>query len=314
MGETPDNFGDMNSDGARSEAIHSETILPSQTAMTAAAARAAHLIVDGEPVIFADTLAGPLLGDRAAELISYHHLHGSHLVLVSARGQATYRSRYVEEALAAATERGITQYVVLGAGLDSFAYRSPFAAAGKIATFEVDHPATQAWKRAQLAAAGIEEPPTGALAFVPLDFERPGAVESLAGQLTASGFDPTRPALVSWLGVTMYLTGEAIAAVAGAVSAGFAPGTELITDYMLPAGLRDETGDSYVEQVAPVAASRGEPWLTFLAPEEIAVMLTGAGFSRLRDIGQREVGGAALWTRSDALAPIELSRLVHAVL
>ncbi len=288
---------------------------PSQTAMTAAAARAAHLIVDDEPVIFADTLAGPLLGDQAEELIGYHRVHGSHLVLASARGQATYRSRYVEDSLAAAAAGPppgrLTQYVILGAGLDSFAYRSPLA--GQVTTFEVDHPSTQAWKRRRLAAAGIPVPPPARLAYVPLDFERPGAVDSLVGLLTASGFEPDRPALVSWLGVTMYLTGDAIEAVAGALCDELALGSELIADYMLPAGLRDETGDSYVEQVAPVAASRGEPWLTFLAPGEMASMLTGAGFSRLRDIGQREVGGPDLWERSDALAPIELSRLVHAV-
>jgi O-methyltransferase involved in polyketide biosynthesis len=121
MGDTPDNFGDMlNSDAANAEA--------SATAMTAATARAAHLIVDGEPVIFADTLAGLLLGEQSEDLLSYHRLHGSHLVLACVRGQATYRSRYTEDSLAAAVERGIAQYVVLGAGLDSFAYRSPLTA------------------------------------------------------------------------------------------------------------------------------------------------------------------------------------------
>jgi len=110
----------------------------------------------------------------------------------------------------------------------------------------------------------------------------------------------------------MYLTTEAIESVLAAVG-GFAPGTEFIADYMLPAGLRDETGDSYVEQVAPVAASRGEPWLTFLTPAEFAAMATRLGFSRVRDVGQRDVGGPDLWRRNDALAPIELSRLVHAM-
>lgn len=276
--------------------------------MTAAAARAAHLIVDDEPVIFADTLAGPLLGDQAEELISYHRLHGSHLVLASARGQATCRSRYTEDSLAAALRCGVAQYVVLGAGLDSFAYRSPLAA--KVATFEVDHPATQAWKRERLEAAGIK--PRGPVTFVPFDFERQGA-GSLADSLNASGFDPARPALVSWLGVTMYLTTDAIESVAGALRQGLAPRSELIVDYMLPAGLRDATGESYVEQVAPVAASRGEPWLAFLTPAQVAAMLAKLGFSLDRDIGQRDIGGPDLWRRSDVLAPVELSRLVHAV-
>src|SRR5215472_9722301 len=137
---------------------------PSQTAMTAAAARAAHLLVDGEPVIFADTLAGPLLGDHAEEYIGYHRAHGDHLVLSCARGQATCRSRYTEDMLARAAGQGVTQYVVLGAGLDTYAYR---AAGGPVTVFEVDHPATQTWKRDLLCAAGIQVPPN--LAFVPAD-------------------------------------------------------------------------------------------------------------------------------------------------
>src|SRR5579859_8064820 len=95
---------------------HAPSVEPSNTALTAAAARAAHLIVDDEPVIFADTLAAVLLGDRADEFISYHRQHGSHLVLASARTQVTCRSRYAEESLAAASDRGVGQYVILGAG------------------------------------------------------------------------------------------------------------------------------------------------------------------------------------------------------
>ena len=138
-----------------------------------------------------------MLGEQAEELLSYHRLHGSHPILACARGQATYRSRYAEDSLAAAVERGIAQYVVLGAGLDSFAYRSPLAA--KVATFEVDHRSTQAWKRGQLEAAGITA--AGTVTFVPFDFEdfedfeqfeQQGA-GSLTDSLAASGVDPARP-------------------------------------------------------------------------------------------------------------------------
>ena len=118
---------------------------PSLTALTAAAARAAHLIVDGEPVIFADTLAEAMLGERAEEFIAYHRAHGTHPVLAGARTQVTCRSRYAEDSLARGIEGGIGQYVLLGAGLDSFAYRSPLA--GQVRVFEVDHPATQEHKR-----------------------------------------------------------------------------------------------------------------------------------------------------------------------
>jgi len=118
------------------------------TALTAAAARAAHLIVDGPPTIFADPLAHLVLAERADELLSYHRRHGEHLVLASARAQVTCRSRFTEDRLVDAIARGIEQYVILGAGLDTFAYRSELAA--RVRVFEVDHPSTQDWKRARL--------------------------------------------------------------------------------------------------------------------------------------------------------------------
>jgi methyltransferase (TIGR00027 family) len=275
----------------------------SQTARTAAAARAAHLIVDHEPVIFADTLAEVLLGDEAEQFIGYHRTHGSHPVLSAARAQVTYRSRYTEDCLAGAAGRGVAQYVILGAGLDSFAYRSPLASG--VAVFEVDRPATQEWKRRRLAAAGVALP--GNLAFVPSDF----AGGSLRRDLRAHGFDPGRPAVVSWLGVLMYLSGGAIGGVLAELG-GLAPGSELIADYMLPASLRDEAGESYVAQVAPAAEQWGEPWLTFMSPEQMSDLLRGHGFGSVTHRRQAEVGGPALWRRSDSLAPVSLSQLAHA--
>jgi len=269
----------------------------------AAAARAAHLIVDHEPLIFADPLAADLLGDRADELISYHRLHGSHLVLASARAQVTCRSRYAEQAVADALGRGVAQYVMLGAGLDTFAYRS--ALAGRVAVFEVDQPATQEWKRHRLAEAGLAAPPSAR--FVPVDFE----TDPLPSRLVDAGFDLTSPAVVSWLGVTMYLGQDAIGAVLREVGQ-FAPGTELILDYMLPAGLRDDIGNSYVEQVAPAAAERGEPWLSFFSPQQMTTLLNGHGLADVRHIAQREVGTEAMWHRTDALRPADLSKLAHA--
>src|SRR4051794_24645362 len=118
---------------------------PSRTALTAAAARAAHLIVDSPPLIFADTVAYELLGEQAEEFIGYHRTRGEHPILSAVRATATVRSRYTEDRLAEAVARGVTQYVILGAGLDSYAYRSD--PAGPVRVFEVDHPATQRWKR-----------------------------------------------------------------------------------------------------------------------------------------------------------------------
>jgi methyltransferase (TIGR00027 family) len=288
------------------------TNLPSQTALFAAAARAAHLIVDREPVIFADELAAILLGEQAEEFISYHRLHGTHLVLSSARAQAVCRSRFTEDHLAAGVRDGVSQYVILGAGLDSFAYRPQPAAGGlagrgQIRVFEVDHPASQQWKRGRLAAAGIAVPDH--VSFVPLDFER----DPLAGRLRQAGFDPDRPALVSWLGVTMYLTSAAISQTLAEVGT-FAPGTQLITDYMLPAALRDETGNTYADLVAPTAAERGEPWLTFLAPDDMSALLERHGFGAIAHVQQRDSVPAALWDRTDALRPAALSVLARATL
>ena len=277
--------------------------LPSQTALTAAAARAAHLIVDQPPHIFADGLAVALLGEQAEEFISYHRAHGDHLVLSAARAQVTCRSRYTEDHLADAARRGITQYVILGAGLDSFAYRGERAA--QVRVFEVNHPATQEWKREQIAKAGLPVP--DGTAFVPTDFEH----DSLAGRLRAAGFDASRPALVSWLGVTIYLTQPAIGRTLAEISA-FAPGTELIVNYMLPPGLRDAAGDSYADQVGAVAAQRGEPWLTCLAPDQMSAQLATHGFGLIEQVSQRDSISARLWDRSDNLHPIRLSMLAHA--
>lgn len=281
--------------------------LPSQTALTAAAARAAHLIVDQPPLIFADRLAAALLGDQAEEFISYHRAHGEHPVLSAARTQVTCRSRYTEDRLAEAVNRGVTQYVILGAGLDSFAYRRAAGPPGRVRTFEVDHPATQEWKRERLAKSGIPIP-DGAV-FVPADFEH----DSLAARLRAQGFDQSQPALVSWLGVTMYLTQPAISQTLAEIST-FAPGTELITDYMLPPGLRDQDGQSYADQVGPVAAQRGEPWLSCLAPDQMSALLETHGFGRTEQVGQRDSISGQLWDRSDTLHPIRLSMLAHATI
>jgi methyltransferase (TIGR00027 family) len=277
--------------------------LPSQTALTAAAARAAHLIVDHEPVIFADELAAALLGEQAEEFISYHRAHGTHLVLSCARAQVLCRSRFTENHLAGCVRAGLTQYVILGAGLDSFAYRTESA----VRVFEVDQPGTQRWKRAHLASAGITVPDT--VSFVAVDFER----DSLSSRLAQAGFDPSRPALVSWLGVTMYLTGAAISQTLAEIG-GFASGTQLISDYMLPAALRDETGRSYAELVAPAAAERGEPWLTFLAPDDMSALLGQHGFGPVEHVRQRDSIPAALWDRTDSLHPADLSLLARATL
>ena len=286
--------------------VQKQQHLPSQTALTAAAARAAHLIVNQPPHIFTDRLAVALLGEQAEEFISYHRAHGEHLVLSAARTQATCRSRYTEDRLA---RRRPGYHPVRDpgcrAGLLRVPRRSGHRTERAAQLFEVDHPATQEWKRAQLAQAGLPVP--DGTAFVPTDFEH-GA---LTARLRADGFDPAQPALVSWLGVTIYLTQPAISQTLAELGA-FAPGTELIIDYMLPAGLRDPDGQSYADQVGPVAAQRGEPWLTCLAPDQMSAQLATHGFGQIKQVSQRDSISARLWARSDTLHPIRLSMLAHA--
>lgn len=284
------------------ETSHAASVQPSRSALTAAAARAAHLIVDGQPTIFADTVAAALLGDRAEELIAYHRLHGTHPVLAGARVQVTCRSRYAEDTLARAIGDGVTQYVLLGAGLDSYPYRG--GPAGRVRVFEVDHPASQEFKRAALAAARIEVP--GNVRFVPADLAR----DPLARCLDAAGFDAAAPAVVAWLGVTMYLTAEAVTETMTAV-ARLAPGTELVADYLLPEDARDEAGALYGALVAQASAEQGEPWRSCFTPDEMADLASLAGFGAVRAVSQRDTIPAQLWQRADSLRPARLAVLFH---
>ncbi|WP_329084704.1 class I SAM-dependent methyltransferase [Streptosporangium sp. NBC_01469] len=272
----------------------------------AAAARAAHLLVDDTPSIFADTMAQTFLGERADELLGYHRSYGGHPVLSGARTTAVTRSRYTEDRLSELVAHGIDQYVILGAGLDSFACRSELA--GQVRVFEVDQPSTQDWKRALLAATGTKVP--SSTVFVPIDFEQE-STRSLTDHLVLAGFDRSRPALVSWLGVTMYLTREAIGQTLAAVS-GFAPGTEIVVEYLLPAESRDEAGQSYAELVMAATAEQGEPWQTFLSFEQMDDLLLEYRLQPVEYVRQRETIDPAGWERTDSLRPFELSVLARA--
>jgi methyltransferase (TIGR00027 family) len=266
----------------------------SETALMACAARAAHLLVDSPPYLLDDPVATRMLGTRAGELLDYHRLHGTHPVLSTARAQVTARTAFAEACLHAS---GADQYVLLGAGLDSFAHRSPFA--GQVRVFEVDHPETQEYKKSVA--------PPGEVTYVPVDFETNDMLECLL----AAGFDRSRPAFVSWLGVSMYLPLPAIEQTLAVVGS-FAAGSELVADHMLPPADRDEPANAYVAAVAPNAAEVGEPWRTFLSTTDAAKLLTHHGFTTIRAVAQRDSVARALWNRSDTLRPISLSALAHA--
>jgi methyltransferase (TIGR00027 family) len=273
------------------------TDTPSQTALLAAAARAAHPIVDHEPLIFVDPCAEALLGDQAG-FIDYHRRSGDHTILVGVRTQATIRARLTEERLLAS---GADQYVVLGAGLDSYAYREKTG----ISVYEVDQPASQADKRRRVEAAGLA--PVTSLAYVAVDLSE----GRLLAALTSHGFDVTRPAVVSWLGVSMYLTSSAFRRTLGELGR-LAAGSQLVLDYLLPADRRDEAGNVYVDAIAAATAERGEPWLAYYAPSQIQDELAACGFTGIISVNQREALPAALWERTDALRPSRLSMIASA--
>src|SRR5215469_4395675 len=196
-----------------------ETGRASRTALRVAIRRAAHQLADPPPVLD-DPIALRLIGpgyardlDRAMEKVARDF-----------RAYMAARSRFAEDKLAEAVARGVTQYVVLGAGLDTFAYRNPFPS---LRVFEVDFPATQEWKRDLLHHAGIVAP--ALLTFVPLDFEH----KALATGLAEAGFDATRPAYFGWLGVVPYLTIEAFIATLGDIVR-LPQGTAITFDYAFP--------------------------------------------------------------------------------
>jgi len=273
------------------------------TAHLAAAARAAHLLVDPAPHVFTDSLAERWLGDHAEQMLGPHRAFPQHPVLAGARATAVIRSRYAEDRLAAARAQGVRQYVVLGAGLDSFAHRAEWAHGVRV--FEVDQPAMSTYKRDLLAGAGSR--PLTQLAFVPVSLGE----DPLLSALVEAGFDVTEPAVVTWLGVTNYLPFDLVRAVLVEL-AGTAPGTGLVLDYILPAEMRDEAGVAYADAVMQAAAERQEPWVTFLSTARAAELLAQSGWGVEEDLAQDEAIDTELRDRAETLPRFQLTRLVTA--
>jgi methyltransferase (TIGR00027 family) len=247
---------------------------PSHTAFRAAAHRAAHQQAEGGR-IFADPLAVRVLGQAPAAVFE------GGLDTPATRGMRhliAARSRFAEDALATAvTERGARQYVLLGAGLDTFAHRNPFAGQG-VRVFEVDHPATQAWKRRRLAEAGLE--PAATLTFAPVDFE----TETLGQGLAAAGFDAAAPTVFAWLGVVIYLSREAVLETLAWIGA-LPGGAEVVFDYGVPLSAYPAGERAYHARREARVAAMGEPWITRFEPVEMAGLLQARGFTEVEDLG-----------------------------
>jgi methyltransferase (TIGR00027 family) len=251
---------------------------PSHTARGAAAYRAIHQTVESG-TIFSDPFASRILDDetraRLDEIAADASQRPMRLFIVA-------RSRFSEDTLAACVARGVCQVVVLGAGLDTFSLRNPHAAQG-VRVFEVDHPATQGWKRERLKQAGLAVP--SSLTFASVDFER----QSLADGLMAAGFQADRPAFFQWLGVVPYLTREAISTTLDFIAG--VPESEVVFDYAEPFENHPADRRAHLLAVAERMAALGEPWLSFFEPRELSEMLRNKGFGIVENLGLAEISG-----------------------
>ena len=276
-----------------------ETGRASKTALRVAIRRAAHQLME-QPRILDDPIAVPLLGPGFARDME----RASHKVARDFRAFMAARSRYTEDRLAEAVSRGVTQYVVLGAGLDTFAYRNPFPS---LRVFEVDFPATQAWKREMLAEAAITSPEN--LTFVPLDFEHKALAEGLA----EAGFDAGRPAYFGWLGVVPYLTLDAFRATLSAI-AQLPAGTAVSFDYAIAPETLSPRGRMAFDALARRVASAGEPFQLFFTPQTLEAELRRAGFHRIEQLDSDHLNELYFKDRADGLklSAVKLGMLVTA--
>ena len=249
---------------------------PSRTAWAAAAHRAAHQVLE-QGRIFADPLALRILGEDAEAVArkAAERPSGRRMRIFIA-----VRTRFAEDALAAAVERGVRQVVVLGAGLDTYAYRSTLR--DRIRIIEVDHPATQAWKRQRLEDAAIPIP--SSLTFAPVDFER----QTLAEGLAAAGFDSSQQTFFTWLGVVPYLTEETVWSTLGFI-ASLPNGSHVVFDYSNPpASLPAEMRVRH-ERRAKRVAELGEAWLNYFESAELRAKLMALGFCEIEDLGPPQI-------------------------
>jgi len=248
---------------------------PSRMALMVAGQRAAHQLLDHGSILD-DPYAVRILGEYKESVLQA--LNGHPMASIG-RLLTAARSRIAEDALSNAVERGVRQVVILGAGLDTFALRNPHA--DRISIFEVDHPATQAWKRQRLAEAELAPPPW--LTFVPVDFER----DDLQQKLSSAGFQRTSTAFFTWLGVVPYLTRAAIDDTLGYIAS--IPNSEVVFDY-------SEPPETFSEDVKACAAARtahlekiNEQWISRFDPADVATILLSHGFNDMEDISFQQI-------------------------
>ena len=264
---------------------------PDSTAVRVALWRALHLQADPPPHVLADEIGLELVAPaddwrgRPDMDVEFTRLFRAGIVA---------RARFVEDLLIEQAGRGVGQYVILGAGLDTFAQRRPDIAA-RLLLFEVDRPGPQAWKRQRLADLGYGVP--GWLRLVPVDFE---AGDSWRARLEAAGFDPAQPAVVASTGVSMYLTKDANAATLRQLAA-LAPGSTVAMTFQLPLDRLDEADRPGRQAAENGARGSGTPFISFFSPEEMLAMARDAGFTGARHVSATMLNERYFASRTDGL-------------
>ncbi|MFJ9356136.1 class I SAM-dependent methyltransferase [Streptomyces mirabilis] len=267
--------------------------VPDSTAVRVALWRAMHVRVDSPPHVIEDEvglrLAAPDEGWQRRPDMDPRGTSGFRAAIVA-------RARFVEDLVAEQAGHGVAQYVVLGAGLDTFAQRRPEIAA-RLRVFEIDQPGTQSWKRRRLIELGYGIPDW--LRLVPVDFE---AGADWWEQLSDAGFDPGRPTVVACTGVTMYLTKDATAATLRRLAL-LAPGSTLAMTFMLPADLVDDADRPALEATEPQARAAGTPFISFYAPQEMLALARDAGFKDVHHVSGTVLAARYFADRTDGLRP-----------
>lgn len=265
---------------------------PSQSALRVAIARAAHQLLD-EPIVLNDPVALPILGRATEQAVREDPFQFNDPPRRFMRAALVARSMLAEDELRRSLQEGVKQYVVLGAGLDTFAVRNPYKASG-LRVFEVDHPATQRWKRATLAEASIGIPES--TVFVAVDFEK----DSLAQELEKAEFRFDVPACFSWLGVSVYLSSTAVLETLRFV-ASLARGSSITFDYRLPASMLNPMERMMQEHMGNMFAEMGEPWKSSFEPAELQQKLEKLGFSTVENFDAPELNARYFHRRKDGL-------------
>jgi methyltransferase (TIGR00027 family) len=265
---------------------------PSRTALRVALRRAAHQVHDAHPLVFDDPLAVRILGEEHSAEIDRTPDSDKRPFSAALRAFMVCRARLAEDTLAAAVaDRGVHQYVVLGAGLDTFAYRNPFP---NVHVYEVDHPATQAWKLEMLKQANIHIPAN--VTHVAVDFE----TDSLRSKLQSAGCLFGEPTVTAWLGVVPYLTKDAFDATMR-VLARFAARSEVIFDYSQPREVLPPTEQLMLDSLSARVAQAGEPFQLFYTPQQLAEDLDWLSMRVAHDYSMPELTQRYLAGRTDGL-------------